>query len=107
MYGVRVPCMPRPLHARHAMHVGRGALTLATPPVHARGAAANTHRRAPAAAYGHVPQGRARAVATRIQIRWRAQFGAADSGGPIVKLARFILWNLVLGWSSEAGPDPP
>ena len=52
MYGVRVPCMPRPLHTRHAMHVGRGAPAIATPPLHAREAAADTHHRAPTAASG-------------------------------------------------------
>ena len=75
----RMPCMTRPVHARHAMHVGRGALTLATPPVHARGAAANTHRRAPTAAYGHVPQGRARAVATRTQFWTNRKIGPVRS----------------------------
>ena len=65
MYGVCVPCTTRPVHARHAMHVGRGTPALATPPVHARGAAADAHRCAPTAAFGHASQGRALVVATR------------------------------------------
>ena len=48
----RMPCTTWPVHARHVMHVGRGAPAIATPPLHTRGAAADTHHRAPTAASG-------------------------------------------------------
>ena len=92
------------------MHVGRGALTLATPPVHARGVAANTHHRAPTAAYRHASQGRAQAVATRTQelpfleSMVTSEPGTAPGRDPYVFASA---WNKVLRWPSKAGPDPP
>ena len=103
--------MPRPVHTRRGMHVGRGAPTLATPPLHARGAAADTHRRAPTAASG-TPLARPSGPGTSgrdphtkfglpiLRKRWQAR----DTGTTRTRLA---CWNKVLRWSSKAGPDPP